>query len=349
MTTTAGPNFFDLQDDNGNTLVYTGGGKSALQKLDWSLARYTNFFTVPSEASDLMSSAYMFFYPSVDTVAYRCYWDQDPASSTPLGVGWVTNTQASAGAPALALTPTQLIPAKGCGYYVKQGALYMQKPDPKTGVVIYGAKPLVWNLKPTTGQAFLLQNPVDGSYVSLSGTNISSTKTITSAAVFEYVNGYIVVYNTFDGTKVTIIDVGLTPTTFTVSSTTLLTNIAEGLGSNGYNVLTPGVLTNGKYYLGMPSSTSSQFVALTDASKGLVPVQPPISMVSPSVLYIYAYGKSAKANYANPTPYAFVLGKACKTSKKLSTAAIAGIVAAAVVVLAIIIALAVVYSRKKKA
>ena len=342
--TSAGPNFFNLQDDSGNTLVYTGGGMCELLKLDWSLGRWTDLFIVPSSASNIMSSAYMFAYPGISTTSfYRGYFGQDPGNKDPLSVGWVTNAENVANTPGTAIAATQVVTAHGCGYYVKQGSLFLQKPNSKK-IVMYGTKPVVWNINPTTGQAFLLKNPADGSYVTINGTAISSTKSQTAATVFEFVNGYIVVYNTYtsSASTVTIVDQNV----FAVTQSQPAASLAVPAGS-AYNVLTPGVLTNGKNYLGMPTASATAFIQTTDASKGLVPVQPPASMVSPSLLFIYAFGVGAGVNYANPTPYTtFIPSRNCK--KSLSTGAIVGIAAGAVALVAIVAGLVYAYQHRTK-
>lgn len=324
--TSSGPNFFDLQDDDGNTFVYKGNNVCAMEKLDWSLGRWTNLFIVPSAASDLMTSAFMFLVPSVSTITYRAYWG---------GGGWETNAINSATAsPATALAPTQIVSANSCGYYVQQGTnLFMQKPDTKTGFITYGTTPVAWNIRPTTGQAFLLKNPVDGTYVVLQGTIIGSTKTETDATVFENVNGYIVVYNTYSSKAATVIAIinsalaAADPPIFTVSTLTSSALQTIAVGGGPYNVTTPGVLSLATSYMGMPTASNvSAFPTLTEAAQSLVPVQPPASMVTPTLMYIYAYGVGVGANYANPTPYTFLPSvKLCKT-RKLSAGATAGIV-----------------------
>jgi hypothetical protein len=211
---------------------------------------------------------------------------------------------------------------------------------------MYGTKPVVWNINPTTGQAFLLKNPADGSYVTLNGTAISSTTNQTAATVFEFVNGYIAVYNTYTSSASTVTTVDATA--FTVTQSVPAANLAAAAGT-AYNVLTPGVLMYGKNYLGMPAAGASAFVQTADASKGLVPVQPPASMVSPSLLFIYAFGAGAAVNYANPTPYTtFIPSHNCKKKKPLSTGAIVGIAAGAVAVVALVAGLVYAYQHRTK-
>jgi hypothetical protein len=358
--TAAGPNFFDLQDDEGNTLVYLSGGKCALQKVGWNVGQYTNLYTVPSKASNLVLSAYMYEYTYVSTTAYRGYWGYDPSTQ---GVGWTTNVPNKAGDPGAVLLATQLVPATGCGYYVQQGSLYMQKPDPGNQAVSFTSKPVVWNVNPTTGQAFLLQNPSDGLYVTWDSSAIGSSSAIAKAAVFEFVNGYVVVYGTYKSSatasSVTIIQPAASSgtNTYTLASLSTPADICVGQRDIGFTVSTSNVLTYGKspnqQYLGMPSGTTATFATLTSSTGSLIMVQPPASMIDPSTLYIYAYGAYTNMNFANPTPYTFN-PNVCRSSskkkppkKKISTAAIAGIAGGAALVVILVVA-GVVYWYKSR-
>ncbi len=348
--TAAGPNFFDIQDDEGNTLQYIGNGRSTLKKLDWSLGKYTNLFIVPSKSSDLICSAYMYN----NGIIYRTFWVQDPANLDPYTLSWAVQAPVKGYESGVPLAATQIVPAKDCGYYVMQGSTYMQKPDPKTGKVIYASTPVVWNLKPTTGQAFLLKSP-DGSYVSLTGTagsTIGSTTSIASAAVFELVEGHIVVYGTYKSPNVTAVvfaaDSGgdITKNTFTVSPLTAADSITVSgtfdfvtvPGQISYFYTPPNSTTQVRQYLGMPSSGGTTFSTLSSATGSLFPVQPPASIsIDPSTLFIYAYGASTSLKYANPTGYTFnPTVPVCKSKGNLGAGPIAGIAIGAVVVVGLV-------------
>ncbi len=351
--TAAGPNFFDIQDDEGNTLQYTGGGKFALKKLDWSLGQYTNLFIVPSKSSDLICSAYMYQDYS-NATTYRTYLDQDPTSSKPYGLGWAIQAPNNKqyGSSDVPLKATQIIATKGCGYYVMQGTSFLQKPDPKTGLTVYSSKPVTWNLKPTTGQAFLLQSP-NGLYVTWNGTAIGSTSSANSASVFEFVEGNIVVYGTYKSSTVTAIvfapDSGRddTKNTFTITPSTPASNMTESgtfditnPGQISYFFTLPNTTTQVRQYLGMPSSGGTTFLTLSSATGSLFPVQPTAGIsIDPSTLFIYAYGANAPVKYANPTGYSFnPTVPVCKSTKKLGPGAIAGIAIGAVVVVGLVAA-----------
>ncbi len=344
--TATGPNFFDLQDNDGNTLMYSGGNMNVMEKEDWCIGQFTNFYTVPSKSSDLILSSFMTKSTSNGS-NYRLYWSINKKDGE---VGWTSNSPDYN----IPVPPVQINPAQGCGYYVQQGSLYLQKPDPVSKQMTFASTPVVWNAKPTTGQAFLLQNPSDSTYVTWDGTTIGSTSTIAKAAAFEYVNGFIVVYGTYNNSAgtVSIINIGADLKSFTITKITgELENLVTGM-SNGYNVTSPGTLMYGNYYLGMPSGTTSTFTTLTSSAGSLITVQPPASMIDPSTLYIYAYGAYTNINFANPTPYSFN-PNVCRSSsngkkkKKLSTAAIAGIAGGAALVVILTVA-GVVYWYKNR-
>ena len=192
----SGPIFFDLQDGMGNTLAMGGTVKGE----DWSLGSpaTANFYIAPSASSALLLSAYAYsqWYPEPS----RAYFD---------GSSMTIYTEAIA-----------IVAAGTGGYYLIKDGLYLQPQASATPapLALYTNNKFVWQMKQTAGQAFQLKNS-NGTYVVFdSNLGFSSVTTPALASIFEFINGFIVVYDSINAENVNAFLVFNTNQTFQCGS-----------------------------------------------------------------------------------------------------------------------------------
>ena len=323
-----GPIFFDLADSAGNGLAL--GGTSSTPWA-WNLALFSNFMIIPNESSDLMGSGF-----SYSTVPSRQYFN---------GGNWGSSADQY---PALTL-----VAGDSCGYYVMQNGLYLQStPPPSDGkrTPTFSANKYLWQMKQTAGQAFQLQN-ADGSYVVAEGLGFSKASSAALGTIFEWVNGYIVIYNSLNGSGTTATVNYLTEDAnggLAVQSTANIIGILNGFVDGGWNADPLGALhSQSKYFPMTTTTTPSTLNGTPTLSDGAIVVAPSLSLVDPSKLFMYAacnlaiFGTSStKMPYMHPTPYTFTNAPCPNT-----TGIIIG-VCVGVGVLILIIAIAVYATRK---
>ena len=169
-----GPVFFDLADASGNGLALGGTTSTAWA---WNLGAFSNFMIVPDQSSDLMGSAYSFAQ-----ITTRQYFD---------GGQWLGQAD---NPPAITL-----VAGDSCeSYYVMKNGQYLQStPTSAVRTPTYSTNKYQWKMKKTAGQAFQLQN-ADGSYVVAAPTGFSNTSSAALGTIFEFVNQYVVLYNSLD-------------------------------------------------------------------------------------------------------------------------------------------------------
>jgi len=328
-----GPVFFDLVDASGNGLALGGTASTAWA---WNLGAYSNFMIVPEQASDLMSSAY-----SYAPLPSRTYFD---------GGNWLNSNNPT---PPPAIT---LVAGDSCeSYYVMKNGQYLQSTPTSTDrTPVYSTNKYQWKMKKTAGQAFQLQN-ADGSYVVAAPDGFSKTSTAALGTIFEFVNNYIVVYNSLNVSGAAPSVMFLTVDVNGKLAVQPLNNILGLLTNDGngkWNA-NPGATLRGSGFVvtNTTTTTPSPLTGSTDASAGAIVVAPALSLVDPTKLFMYAacnlkiFGPSTALvtmPYVNPTPYTFTYAADCS-----NTNLYIGIGVGVGVFLLIIIIWAAIAARKK--
>ena len=196
----ASPIFFVLSNSDGTTTLSQDPSTLAFSMISGPLpiSNPARFYADPAKCKSLMSST--------STSLAECSLQPGPQSFNGkifgATMGDITN---SGRCPAIPFTvPVITLQAAGCGYNVQMtnadGSTSYLQPPASDGSLI-SSTPYLWTATPS-GPAFTLQNPTDKSFIAVTAGTTGATTTFTTvptsagAAVFECLNGWIVLSGT---------------------------------------------------------------------------------------------------------------------------------------------------------
>ena len=290
------PVFFKLKY-NDKYVVYFGGGFVCLQTEDPGFSTYSSFYIAPTLCKSIVCS--QFLNPD-NTSVYT-----NPALSS-------TNTPPVMELQAAPGCGSMFYITAGSGQYVQAPALLPTNPPPASNACtspgpLPGATPVAFEMVSWT-PSFKLQYPNNGSFLSFDGTNFSPSSTAAPAAVFEYLNGQVIISGslTSAGVMTTLTSPGGGPATVTTTTGLLPT-------TGGWNVYSNSLSTGGSYIIG-PTSTGPLTIGPAGPFNALINLQVvPYALPDSTKYVVYQLPLQAKQTWANAGAYDF---QTCPIQKK---------------------------------